>query len=472
MFCRSIRNAFHANSLQHARSEERSRLALNSVTSKKPMPRNIFRKVPQERLSSPEQLDQLMQVTAPRSWVALLTLVFLLAVAVVWGVYGTVPSKVFGQGILVTPEALTSIVSIAQGQILTFHVGVDDAVHKGQIVAELDQPDLRRQLADAESALALLYRERDLSMRYDGQVGELRTQNIAEQRKALQISITAQEERAKVLKSFAEHFKELLDKGFVTYKEYIDTQQDYDEVRDNINSLKARLTELSASKVDVDSQLTKERISLDERVLDAEDRVASMRERLERATKVVSTHSGRVVEMLKDKGQTIAPGEPLLILEEGAGKPGQSASANNTSSLAVIAYFSPYDGEKIQENMVIGVAPSVIKQEEYGFIVGTVTHVSDFPASPQGMLKTLRNAELVNRLSEGGAPVMVRAELQLDPSTPSGFRWSSGRGPSMNIHSGTLCDVNVKVRRQRPITLVIPFLEQTFMGVGDERLER
>ena len=39
----------------------------------------IFRKVALERLSSPEQLDQLMQVTSPKGWLALAGLGALLA---------------------------------------------------------------------------------------------------------------------------------------------------------------------------------------------------------------------------------------------------------------------------------------------------------------------------------------------------------------------------------------------------------
>ncbi len=64
------------------------------------MPRQIFRKTALERLSSPEQLDQLMQVASPKNWAALLTLLFLLGVALVWGVEGSIPTKVDGQAFL------------------------------------------------------------------------------------------------------------------------------------------------------------------------------------------------------------------------------------------------------------------------------------------------------------------------------------------------------------------------------------
>jgi hypothetical protein len=65
---------------------------------------SIFRKESLERLSSPEQLDQLMQVVSPRSWLPLATLGCLLGLALAWSVLGRIPITASGQGILVHPS--------------------------------------------------------------------------------------------------------------------------------------------------------------------------------------------------------------------------------------------------------------------------------------------------------------------------------------------------------------------------------
>ncbi|MFL6291034.1 MAG: NHLP bacteriocin system secretion protein, partial [Thermoanaerobaculia bacterium] len=59
----------------------------------------IFRKVALERLSSPEQLDQLMQVTSPRGWLALGAFGTLLNTALGWAELGTIPTDATGEGI-------------------------------------------------------------------------------------------------------------------------------------------------------------------------------------------------------------------------------------------------------------------------------------------------------------------------------------------------------------------------------------
>lgn len=64
---------------------------------------SIFRQESLERLSSPEQLDQLMQVVNARSWLALGALGSLVLLAIGWSIFGRIPITVTGKGILVHP---------------------------------------------------------------------------------------------------------------------------------------------------------------------------------------------------------------------------------------------------------------------------------------------------------------------------------------------------------------------------------
>ena len=69
---------------------------------------SIFRKESLERLSSPEQLDQLMQVVNAKSWMPLATLGSLIMLAVIWSVFGRIPITATGEGALVYPTASAS----------------------------------------------------------------------------------------------------------------------------------------------------------------------------------------------------------------------------------------------------------------------------------------------------------------------------------------------------------------------------
>jgi hypothetical protein len=68
------------------------------------MQSSVFRKVALERLSSPEQLDQLIQITTPKGWLALFGLLLMIATAVLWALFGSVPTQVAGQAVLIEGE--------------------------------------------------------------------------------------------------------------------------------------------------------------------------------------------------------------------------------------------------------------------------------------------------------------------------------------------------------------------------------
>ena len=60
----------------------------------------MFRKEAMDRLTTVDDLDELMHVTTPRSWLALLALVSVLAVALIWGLFVIIPTTVSGRGAL------------------------------------------------------------------------------------------------------------------------------------------------------------------------------------------------------------------------------------------------------------------------------------------------------------------------------------------------------------------------------------
>lgn len=388
-------------------------------------------------------------------------LIFLVLTAVFWGVAGTITTKVRGRGILIGSGALSSVVSLGEGQIERIFVDVDKEIEAGQVVATISQPALQVELAEAQRQLGLLYKKRDTAEGLDKQIDLLRSRHIDEQKKNLLQSISSLEQRAEVLKKIVQRYKQLLDKDFMTLKEFLLLQQEQQQIQEEISTKRAMLTDLSASKADVSSRRQKELINLDIQILEVEEEIKTLRERMTLTSKITSPYNGRVTELFKIPGMTISLGEPLLTLEQ----------SGDNDALHLVAYFPPYQGKKIQVGMSLGVTPSVVRAEEYGHILGEVTYVSSFPSSSEGMLKILRNKELVNRLATGGAPIMIKADLAQDPETPSGVRWSSGQGPEMNIRSGTLCDVNVMVAKEPPATLVIPFFKRTLLGVGEKRPE-
>jgi HlyD family secretion protein len=153
-----------------------------------------------------------------------------------------------------------------------------------------------------------------------------------------------------------------------------------------------------------------------------------------------------------DIGKIVAVGTPLLSLE------------STNAKLEALFYIPPAEGKRVHIGMEAHVSPSTVKKEEFGLIDATVKSISSFPSSSQAMMRVLGNESLVQTLSANGAPFEVHADLIPDSNTESGYKWSSAGGPPLKIYSGTLCTGMVTVRKQRPITLLIPYIREK-MGV-------
>src|SRR5688572_33124607 len=109
-------------------------------------PKKMFREKALEHLSSPEQLDQLLQIVNPRSWVPIATLGGLLLVAILWSISGQIPVTVEGVGLLVYPRQVVSFQLPASGQIIELNVKVGDLVKKAQNLGRINQPVLQQNL--------------------------------------------------------------------------------------------------------------------------------------------------------------------------------------------------------------------------------------------------------------------------------------------------------------------------------------
>ncbi len=116
----------------------------------------IFREESLERLSSPERLDQLMQIVSRRDWLPLSTLGTLVVAAIIWSIFGKIPVNVTSKGILVLPHRVVNIQSPVEGQLKQLKIKPGDCVEKDEVIATIDPFDIRSQLQLEKEKLAQL----------------------------------------------------------------------------------------------------------------------------------------------------------------------------------------------------------------------------------------------------------------------------------------------------------------------------
>jgi HlyD family secretion protein len=412
------------------------------------MNKEIFRKVSLARLSSPEQLDQVLRVTTPKTWLALLALVCLLGVGVVWGYQGRIATKATGQGVIIRSGSVANVATLGAGRVMEIKVNVGDRVEVNQVVATVGQPAILEKIRVAQAQLEDALREKNNVVRVRSDLIQRQLASIQQQRATLEHQIQVLEQQAKVVAEEIPVNEQLLAKGLITRQQLLAPKQRIAQIQGNIENLRAQITQLNSTQFQTENQGLQTDMQLDAQIASQRRQIAMLEKELEATSKVVSPYSGQVVELKVIPGSLVAVGTPILSLQP------------DVKTLEAVIYIPATKAKEVHPGMTVELSPSTVKREEFGFIVGKVTSVADYPATEAALMRIFENGPLAQSLASNGPVTEVRVKMDPDPKTPSGFIWSSSRGPNIKVTSGTICTAQVVTREQPPYTLVFPTIKE------------
>lgn len=116
--------------------------------------------------------------------------------------------------------------------------------------------------------------------------------------------------------------------------------------------------------------------------------------------------------------------------------------------------FLPFSNkENVKPGMKVLIAPAGLPPQQYGYLLGNVSDVGQYPLTTQNLADILRNDSLVTVFSQGEPEVMVTVKLQPDGNTGS-YAWTTGRAAP--VSSGALLQANIVVDEKKPIELLLP----------------
>lgn len=416
------------------------------------MSREIFRSAAMAKLSSPDQLDALLYVTTPRYWGALLGMLVLLAAAVVWGFTGRLSNKAEGKGAAVRAGNLMNVSSLTAGQVTDLYVKVGDLVQAGQVVALVGQPELRERLRASriqlEGTRELVAKRVELR----AATSQLEQESLKRQREALlQRGVAIRQQLAEVASQIPA-YQEMLQKGLVARQNLTALVERKAELENTLSTLQSQLVQLDAERFKSQAVVDETQRDGERQITEQKMGLGLLEGQLSLQTEVRSPYAGQVTEVQTPVGALTSAGGPVLTLQP----------AND--DLEIVAFFPAQRAKEIAVGMAAQVVPAMVKAEEFGFLLGEVRSVSEFPSTDANIMRVFQNNALAAAVA-GGPVHEVRIALKRDPSTPSGFKWSSREGAPVTITPATLCSVKVITREQAPVTLVIPGIK-ALLGAG------
>jgi HlyD family secretion protein len=478
--------------------------------------REIFRKESLERLSSPEQLDRLLVVVGSKGWLTLLTVGFLCAAGLAWAVFGRIPETVNGAGVLINPGNVRGIQAPATGHLVDLPLRVGQHVSKGEVIGVLEQPDIQEQLDQEEARLKELIDRNAAMAELDEKRLDLELKSIEAQKGLAVDGIKRLKELSAAVRTRTDSFNKnqrdnllqtrtvsvdynrSLERRLDTLRKLqkdklvpddvvLSAENSYNESKLQIASLDLKVHELGVKEIeseqyylqqenriaDFEMQLkqleVREQTARQERLQgettrksqeqETRRKIAQLRLSLAEHTKVVSDFSGRVLEITASRGQLLGSGTRVATLE----------LDSPDAELKNLVYFSVKDGKRITPGMSIRVTPTTVQRERHGAILGKVTRVSSFPISQEAAANVVGSSEIARTLTQGSAVIEVEADLELDPNSPSGYKWTS-KGPDLKFTAGTTSVARVTVDERAPITYVLPILGTWVFGTKDENV--
>ena len=408
----------------------------------------LFRKSALARLDSPEQLDQLMEVTDTRGWWTLSALAALVVAALLWSVLGRISTTVQGTGILLREGGVFDVQTTAGGQVMELRVVEGQTVNAGDVIGRVAQPELVRQIAEAHQVIADLEDRKRQTSGYSAAELRSRLSTLEQRRISLETDTTSTRSQIQWLTTRLAQQQEAQRLGLVTGEQVEAVRGQLDAARGHFDN---DLTSLRQVQVDIigaqQASATNVR-TVDNQLADAKRGLETLEGRLSQAERIISPQSGRVLEVKTDAGSIVAAATPIVSIE--------LASRPLRAMLIV-----PSTGRVTRPGMLVRVIPSTENWQESGFIVGKVVSISETPVTMQRLQRLLHNDALTQSLMSHGASYLVEVSLEKG-NTPSGFKWTTSRGSEQPVTTGMLATGRITVAEQRPISLVIPMFRTSF----------
>ena len=408
----------------------------------------LFRQSALARLASPEQLDQLMEVTDTKGWWTLAALVALVVAALLWSFVGRIPTTVQGTGILLREGGVFDVQTTAGGQVMELSVVEGQAVQAGEVIGRVAQPELVRDIAEARQVITDLEDRKRQTSGYSAAELTSRLSTLEQRRISLESDTASTRSQIQWLTTRLAQQQEAQRIGLVTGEQVEQVRGQLDASRGRFGNDLTALRQLQVDIIGAQQASATSVRTVGDQISDARRRLQILEGRLQQAERIISTLAGRVLEVKTDVGSIVAAATPIVSIE--------LASRPLRAMLVV-----PSTGRVTKPGMLVRVIPSTESWQQSGFIIGKVETISETPVTMQRLQRLLHNDALSQSLMSRGATYLVEVSLEKG-NTPSGFKWTTARGSEQPVTTGMLASGRITVDEQRPISLVIPMLRTSF----------
>jgi HlyD family secretion protein len=414
----------------------------------------MFRDRAVDSVAAADRINQVAPIVSARLWLLAAGGGVLCAALLGWSFLGRVPLTVRGTGILIEGTMVVAAESPADGRIAEVRVKPGDVVAQGDVIAVIASPALEAQRTDAEAAVGRL-KEQHAKM--------LAAEESAVRAAEASLAVREDEARRRVelaQAAFAEYGRSvegkrgLVAQGLLAESDLLSTVNVQLEIGRSLSEARTDVQRIAAERAELSMRHAQERQRRENAIADAAARVRHATALLDAERHVPAPRPGRVVQVMRAPGDLVRRGMPVAVVSDAG-----------DGLMRCYAFFPLADGKRARAGMRARVEPSVADRERFGVIRGAVREVEPVVGTRDSLARIINSPEVAADIERRyGGIVSGVVDLEADPATPTGLRWTGGTGYPQPLSAGTLCDVDVVAEEVAPITLFLPWLRNAFGG--------
>jgi HlyD family secretion protein len=158
---------------------------------------------------------------------------------------------------------------------------------------------------------------------------------------------------------------------------------------------------------------------------------------------MIKSSSSGYVQSVKAMGTALSAGDKIAAV--------MSDSGYNE----VVAYVPMQTANSLSLGLTAQISPTYAAREEYGYMTGVITSISNTPVSEENILAKMGTLSYVDGILPDGSYVEVRIRLDLDDSSANSYKWSNSKGENLPVELGTQCSIVIITNEYYPIELLV-----------------
>ena len=408
----------------------------------------LYRSDSLDSLVTSDDLDQASLLIRFRSLLFLFVFVLLILISIACTLLIEVPIKVTGPAVIWSEEGVMQVTAEHSGTITSIKIKVGDRIEYNQTIAILDQRLVRDRLESTQekwNALKENIFKLELLQRKDKRERDFIQGKVSAIRKESENLNNNRMERLSIRKN---ELKKLHADGLILFDQY---NLLFDQIEKTEESLiQEKRMDLTEQKEEQRKETSDDRELLQKR-LEADQlysEVILLKKQIDKQGELKAQVSGRVVEITSSVGDFLSPGSPVILVQPDSSE----------DKMTFVVFIPSEQVKPVKINMETELQLSAFPPTKYGKLMAKVKDVSPMPLSSSGLMKELRNDQLVERITEVGSPFMVKVDITRDKETGA-LQWSSASDKKRELQVGMVGQGSIITRWEKLIWLLLPQTE-------------